>query len=99
MNDILGFLLPLAIFILIFYFLLVKPQKKAAEKRSAMLQSIKAGDKIVTISHVIAEVITVEGDELLINIADRGNCEIRIHREGVSHILNGDAISSNPEAK
>ena len=93
-NDILGFILPLAVFILIFYFLMLRPQKKEAEKRMNMLRAVKIGDKIETISRVIGEVVSVEGEEIVVDIADsssREPCKVRMGLEAVSRVLNATA--------
>ena len=49
MNAILALVIQLLPFILIFYFLLIRPQKKQQKQISDMLSSLKIGDEIVTV--------------------------------------------------
>lgn len=42
-------LLPMLLIFALMYFMLIKPQKKAAETKAKMLEAIKPGDGVVTI--------------------------------------------------
>lgn len=42
-------LLPFALIMLLMYFMMIRPQKKAQEKTQSMLNSLKKGDAVVTI--------------------------------------------------
>lgn len=90
MNDLLSSLLLFGILIVVFWFLFINPQKKEMQKRSQMLNAIKVGDKIETISRVVAEVVGIEDKMLLINVAASGMCKIRIDREGVARVIRSD---------
>ncbi|HOB10721.1 MAG TPA: preprotein translocase subunit YajC, partial [Acetomicrobium sp.] len=45
--GLLGMMWPLLLFIVIFYFLLIRPQKKRQKQHQDMLNSIKRGDQVV----------------------------------------------------
>lgn len=97
-NDILSSLILFGVLILLFWFLFISPQKKELQKRTAMLNAIKVGDKIETISRVIAEVVAIEDDKtLLINIAASGMCKIRIDREGVARVIKSEAATTTED--
>ncbi|RYL94704.1 preprotein translocase subunit YajC [Sporolactobacillus sp. THM19-2] len=49
MEGITGILIPLLIFVAIFYFLLIRPQQKRNKETREMQASLQKGDKIVTI--------------------------------------------------
>ncbi len=86
-GEVLNSILLFVVMIAVFWFLFINPQRKEMQKRNAMLNAIKVGDKIETISRVIAEVIDIEDHYLLINVAATGMCKIRIDREGVARII------------
>jgi len=44
----LGVLLPFAVLILIFYFLLIRPQSRQRRKTQEMLANLKTGDRVIT---------------------------------------------------
>ena len=56
----------LVIFGLVFYFLLLRPQKKQQKETDAMRNSISRGDVIVTIGGVVGVVIAMKDENLLI---------------------------------
>ncbi|WP_010630313.1 preprotein translocase subunit YajC [Sporolactobacillus vineae] len=48
-NGVTGLLIPLLIFVAIFYFLILRPQQKRNKETKEMQSSLSRGDKIVTI--------------------------------------------------
>ncbi|MDH4466984.1 MAG: preprotein translocase subunit YajC [Bacteriovoracaceae bacterium] len=50
-------LLPFAIIFFIFYFLLIRPQKKKMEKEQSFLNQIKKGDEIYTRSGILGTIV------------------------------------------
>ena len=57
-------LFPIAIFFAIFYFLLIRPQKKQDQKKREMLDSLRKDDKIITVGGVFGNVMNIAGDEI-----------------------------------
>ena len=57
---------------LLFYFLLIMPQKKREKKDRILRNSLEAGDHIVTIGGIVGKIVTVKEDEITIETgADR----------------------------
>jgi preprotein translocase subunit YajC len=52
--------------ILIFYFLLIRPQKKAREKLAEMLAGLKKGDEVTTAGGIIGKVRDLRDDRVTI---------------------------------
>lgn len=72
-------LVQLAPFILIFiafYFLLIRPQQKKQRELRAVIAALKAGDKIVTASGIIATIATVKEKSLVVRSAEKTMLEI-----------------------
>lgn len=53
----------------LFYFLLIRPQKKKTQKLEDMRNSLKVGDKVTTIGGVKGKITVVKEDEIHIEIA------------------------------
>ncbi len=77
-------LIPLIVFFVIFYFLLIRPQQKQQKARQEMLSNLKKGDEIVTIGGMYGTIKDIKDDELIVKIAD--NLSIRMARYGVERI-------------
>jgi preprotein translocase subunit YajC len=63
-------MVPIALLVAVFYFALIRPQQKKAKEHAALLKAVRAGDKIVTSSGIVAVVVTVKEKTLTIRSAD-----------------------------
>ncbi len=77
-------LAPLALIIIIFYFLLIRPQQKRMKTHRDMIKELKKGDKIVTAGGIIGTVHDVSEDIIKLDIADR--VRVAIKRDTVTNI-------------
>lgn len=76
-TQILGSFLPIVLMILIFYFLLIRPQRKRDKAERDMRNSIQVGDEISTIGGFIGKVVSLKDDTLVIETsADRTKLKI-----------------------
>ncbi len=63
---------PIVIMVVIFYFLLIRPQRKRDKAERDMRNSIQVGDEISTIGGFIGKVVSLKEDTLVIeSSADR----------------------------
>ena len=56
------------VFFAIFYFLLIRPQKKKDKQLKDMRNNLNVGDKVITIGGIIANVAKVEEDVVILEI-------------------------------
>lgn len=63
-------LFPILLMVVVFYFILMRPQQKRAKEEAEMRKTIKPGDKVVTSSGIIGVVIGVKEKSLSIRSAD-----------------------------
>ena len=76
--------MPIALMLLIFYFLLYRPQKKAQKEREEMLGSLKVGSRVITIGGIYGTIVSL-GDEIIrLKIAE--NVEIEIARGSINGV-------------
>lgn len=66
----------------IFYFMLWRPQKKEQQKRQSMLESLKKGDKIVTIGGVCGTITNISERKVTVEVAE--NVEMNFLRTAIS---------------
>lgn len=72
----LGFLVPLILMFVVFYFLLILPQKKRQQKLQELITSLKPGDKVITNGGIIGVVMAVRDESITIKSADKTILEI-----------------------
>jgi len=60
----------LALMVVMFYFVLIRPQQKKAKDHAAMLKTLRPGDKVVTNGGILGVVLTVKEKTLTVRSAD-----------------------------
>lgn len=90
-----GSLIVIAAMFLLLWLLLIRPQRAAAAKRQALVDSVDVGDEILTSGGLYATVTGVgdETDELFVEIAE--GVEVRIDRRSVGAIVRKDEDDSD----
>lgn len=94
-NDLFSFLPPILMAFAVFYFLLIRPQKKEQANRQALLATLKKNDRVVTIGGIIGTVanISEDGEEVTLKL-DEGR--VRMVRTSIQRILSPDSKSEKP---
>lgn len=72
-------------FVLIFYFLLIRPQNKRRKEHQALVGGLSKGDEIVTAGGIVGQITKVEDDFIKVQLSD--NVEIRIQKSAVGATL------------
>lgn len=80
-------------FILIFYFLLWRPQSKRAKDHRNLVENLQKGDEIVTSGGVIGRVTEIRDDVLVIEVAN--NVELKLQKNAVATVLPKGTIKSS----
>ncbi len=80
----------LVIMVALFYFMLIRPQKKKEKETKAMLEAMKPGDSITTIGGIVGTVLRIKDDKVCIEIGDRTNKHpMTILRSAVATVVPG----------
>lgn len=62
--------LPIVAILVIYYFLLLRPQQKHAQKHRQLIDSLKKGDEVITESGLVGSVISVHDDFVILKAAE-----------------------------
>lgn len=60
---------PILLLLVMFYFLMIRPQQKRAKEHAAMLAALKRGDQVVLSSGLLGKVVRVEDKEVGLEVA------------------------------
>ncbi len=60
---------PIILMVVLFYFMLIRPQQKRAKEHQTMLGALKRGDNVVLSSGVLGKIVRVEDKEVGVEIA------------------------------
>ncbi len=72
----------------IFYFLLIRPQRKQQEEHEEMVDSLQKGDRVVTLGGIIGEIIHLKEDRLVLKTS--GDTRLDLERSKVGRRLGED---------
>lgn len=84
-GGLLGMLPMFVMLGLVFWFMIIRPQKKQQTQRKTMLDAIKRGDKIITSGGLFATVKDVKDDRVVATIAE--NIKVEIAKSAVSAVV------------
>jgi preprotein translocase subunit YajC len=63
-------------FILIFYFLLIRPQQKRAKETQKMIAALKRGDRVVLSSGFFATIWDIKDDRFVVKLSEEIKVEV-----------------------
>jgi preprotein translocase subunit YajC len=89
-----GSLLMLVLVMAIFYFMLVRPQRKRLAEHQALVSSLIPGDEVVTIGGVYGFVNRIEDDEVWLEVSE--GIEMRFSKQAVSRRIGPAEESDEP---
>ena len=69
-------------FILVFYFFILRPQKKQERQTNEMRNALQVGDEITTIGGIIGKIVSIKDETVLIETG-RDGVRIRILKSAV----------------
>ncbi|WP_337266749.1 preprotein translocase subunit YajC [Oryzifoliimicrobium ureilyticus] len=79
----------------VWYFLLIRPQRQQARKREETLKAIRRGDQVVTSGGIVGKVTKVVDDkEIEVEIAE--GVRVRVLRSGISDVrVKGEPVKAD----
>ena len=72
-------------FVVIFYFLIWRPQSKRAKEHKALLDSLNKGDEVMTTGGILGRVNRMDEHYVALQVAD--NVELKVQKSSVAAVL------------
>ena len=69
-------LIPLAMMLGVFYFLLIAPMRRRQKQQQEMIGALKTGDRVVTSGGIYGTIVGIKDDRLTLRIADQVKIEV-----------------------
>ena len=86
-------LFQLALILLIFYFLLVRPQQKRIKEHNDLVENLKIGDRVITNGGLYGRVVKTNGMEITLEVAE--NTKVVVDRMAIATL----AVAEDPKEK
>ncbi len=91
----LTFWIMMGAFVLIFYFLIIRPQSKRQKEHKKMIEAIEKGEEVVTAGGILGKVNKVTDNYIVISISD--DVTISVQKHAVTAILPKGTLKSIKE--
>ena len=92
-----GMFIWLGLMVLLFYFMLIRPQKRREKERQALLSAVKTGDRVLFAGGLLGVVANVKDKTLVVKIAD--GVKVEVVRGAITQVLDkGDVPESGAPA-
>jgi preprotein translocase subunit YajC len=84
-GSLITMLVTFGLIIVVFYFLVIRPQNKKQKDAKKMLEGIRKGDRVVTIGGMHGSVESVKDDAVILKVDE--NVKLRFSKSAVSQVL------------
>ncbi len=85
-NPLLEFFVPMLLIVAIFYFLIMRPQRKRLEAHQKMVEGIRRGDTVVTSGGIVGKVTKVPENSEEIQVEISEGVRVRIMKNTLSDV-------------
>ena len=92
-NSVLGTIVsfaPLIIIVVLFYFMLIRPQRKRDKETKEMLNAMKVGDKVVTIGGICGKITKIKDNYVFVETGNVGTQDeksvIKMERDAIKTV-------------
>lgn len=80
-------LLPLIVVFVIFYALLIIPERKRKKQYQSMLNNLKVNDEIMSKGGIIGKVVNLQDDYIILE-SGPDRARIKLSRQGIANVIN-----------
>ncbi len=82
--------------IVVFYFLLIRPQQKRQKEQRALIEAVKTGDEVITTGGMLGKVTRVADQYVTLEVAQAGNTavELTLQKAAVQTVLPKGTLKS-----
>ncbi|MHB9078014.1 MAG: preprotein translocase subunit YajC [Pirellulaceae bacterium] len=95
-SSLFGPLFPFLMIAVLFYFLMIRPERRKKAELMAMLQSLKNNDRVVTIGGIYGTIVNAQQDldEVTIKVDESTNTKLRMQRSAIARVITSDGASA-----
>ena len=79
--------------IVLFYFLMIRPQQQQMKRHRAMIEAVKRGDTVTLSNGMIGKITRVENDQVMVEIAQGVN--VPVIKSMIADVRNRTAVAAN----
>lgn len=89
-DGFMSVMFPLLLAMGVFYFIVMRGQRKDRKKVQDMLDNLKRSDRVQTIGGVLGTVVDVRDQEVVLKVDETNNVKMRFNRSAIKEVLTGE---------
>jgi len=95
-NAFIKFMGPMIIIMVLFYFMLIRPQKRKEQELREMVRNVKENDRVVTIGGIYGVVTNVQRDaeRLTIRVDESTGAKLKVNMSAIARVLTAEEQDS-----
>ncbi len=95
LPQLLANVFPFLMIAVLFYLLMIRPERRKRAELAGMLQNLKKNDRVVTIGGIYGTVVMTskDSDEVTIKVDENTNTKLRLQRSAIARVL---TVESDP---
>jgi preprotein translocase subunit YajC len=92
-----GFFPLIFMLLIVFYLMVLRPQKKEQKKRQDLLSNLKKNDRVVTIGGIYGVVMNAkrESDEVILKVDETNDTKIRVIYSAIARVITDEPSEEN----
>ena len=79
--------LPLVLIFVVFYFLLIRPQRQRAKKQAQLVEALEVGDQVQTVGGLYGVIVSIAEDAVVLGLEDG---RVRVSRRAIARRITPD---------
>ena len=79
-------ILVILVWIVVFYFILIRPQKKQKKQIEELHKAMEPGDNIMTTGGFYGVVLDIVDDTVIVEFGNNKNCRIPMHKNAIAEV-------------
>ena len=80
-------LFPLMAMGILFWLFIIRPESKRRKEKDAIMNSLKVKDEVVTIFGVFGTIVSIDGDEVVLNVDAKKDVKMRMRRSAIDSVV------------
>ncbi len=84
--EMFGVIIMYLVIIGVFYFLMMRPQKKEQKRLQLMLSEMQVGDTVLTTSGFYGVIIDISEDDVIVEFGNNKNCRIPMQKAAITQV-------------
>ena len=85
-GAIASMLIPLVIFFVLMYFMIMRPQKKEQKRVQAMINEMEVGDTVLTTGGFYGVLIDISDEDVIVEFGNNKNCRIPMKKDAIVEV-------------